>query len=171
MKASNMPKADFVTAIVLMVTSLTIIVLSITMPRMEELGANPYSAPGIVPGFLGVVIFLLSLILLIRSIRQQGYQLKLTGGRLQAFFREESPRRVLLTVVISIIYGGFLLGKTPYLLATFFYILIFVTIFEYRFDQPWRAQQKTLAFALVQAVLVAGAVAAVFRYLFLVKLP
>jgi hypothetical protein len=56
-------------------------------------------------------------------------------------------------------------------LATFLYGLLFVLIFEYRFDKPFQGQGRTVFFAFVQAILVAGVVAAVFRYVFLVKLP
>jgi hypothetical protein len=74
-------------------------------------------------------------------------------------------------MVISVIYGALLLGRTPYVLATFLYVLIFVFIFEYRFDQKFHGQEKIVLFSFIQAILVAGVVATVFRYVFLVKLP
>lgn len=171
MKEQNMLKADFVTSIVLFVFGTSILILSIKMPRMEELGANPYSVPGIVPGFLGVIITFLALLLFGRSVRQKGYHLGLTWTKVVAFFNDPSYRRVLLTILLGIIYGIGLLGKIPYVLATFLYVFAFVTMFEYQRDKSLQAQKKTVLFALLQAVLVAGIVAAVFRYLFLVDLP
>jgi hypothetical protein len=171
MKETNMPKADFVTALVLITFSITVIVLSIGMPRMEEVGADPYSAPGIVPGFLGVIILFLSIILLVRSILNKGHQPEITWDKIIAFFRDEAILRVVLTIILSVIYGAILLGSIPYVLATFLYGLLFVLIFEYHFDKPFHGQEKTVVFSFVQAVLVAGVVAAVFRYVFLVKLP
>jgi len=171
MKETNMPKADFVTSIVLFIFSILVIVLSIRMPRMEEVGADPYSVPGIVPGFLGVIMFFLSVILLVRSILKTGYKLDLDGVKVTAFFKDKASIRVLMTIIISVIYGAVLLGRMPYVLVTFLYVMVFVFMFEYRFDQKFHAQGKTVLFSFIQAILVAGIVAAVFRYVFLVKLP
>ncbi|MBD3306521.1 hypothetical protein GF339_08975 [candidate division KSB3 bacterium] len=171
MQERQMPKADFVTSIVLFIFSVTIIIMSIRMPLMEELGANPYSVPGIVPGFLGGILLFLSIILLVRSILKQGYQLNLHGKTIMAFVKDEASIRVLMTLFLSLIYGVGFLGNIPYVLATFLYVMAFIIIFEYRFDAPWQRRKKTIFFAGLQAVLVAGIVAAIFRYLFLVKLP
>ncbi len=171
MKESNMPKADFVTSIVLFAFSVTIIILSVRMPRMEEVGADPYSVPGIVPAFLGGILLLLSIILLIRSVLKGGAQLNLHREKVSAFFKDEAIIRVLLTISISVMYAVVLLGRTPYMFATFLYVMAFVMIFEYRVDRTFRGQEKIVIFSCVQALLVAGIVAAVFRYLFLVKLP
>ena len=138
---------------------------------MEQVGADPYSVPGIVPGFLGVVILILSIILLVRSILRAGYKLDLNGEKVAAFFKDKSIIRVLLTIIISVIYGAILLGRMPYVLTTFLYVMVFIIIFEYRFDQKFHGQGKTVLFSFIQAILVAGVVAAVFRYVFLVKLP
>lgn len=171
MEERNMVKADFVTALILIVFSITILVLSIQMPRMEELGANPYSAPGIVPGFLGIILLLLSGILFGRSVLRQGHRLELSTGKLRDFFRDQSVRRIFLTILLSLVYGLGLLGRIPYVVATFFYVVCFVFMFEYQKGASFRAHTKPLLFAGIQALLVTGAVAAVFRYLFLVKLP
>ena len=171
MKETNMPKADFVTSLILSICSISIIVMSIRMPRMEEVGADPYSAPGIVPGFLGVIIFFLSMVLFVRSLIRGGHRPGINSENAAAFFKAPSVIRVLLTLLASVLYGAVLLGRSPYVLATFLYVLAFVLIFEYQREQPFQTQWKTLLFALLQALLTAGIVAAVFRYIFLVKLP
>lgn len=171
MNDHKMAKADFVTAIILVVASVTILVLSIQMPRMEEFGANPYSAPGIVPEFIGAILLLLSSILFGRSVIRQGYRLDLKTGTFRDFFNNQSVRRIFLTILLSLIYGMGLLGRTPYVIGTFLYVTCFVFLFEYQPGTSLGAQKKSLIFAIIQGVLVTGAVAAVFRYLFLVKLP
>ncbi len=171
MREQLMPKADFITSILLIIFSLAIVIISIRMPRMEELGANPYSAPGIVPGFLGIIIFMLSLTLCIKSFLKNGYKIDLHKKTIRAFFQDQATIRVLLTLLISIIYGVGLLGNIPYILATFLYVAAFIMFFEYRQDQPIHSQKKTVIFAILQAILVTASVAAVFRYLFLVNLP
>lgn len=171
MKESNLPKADFVTALILAVSSIAIVVSAYRMPRFEEVGAQPYDAPGLVPGLLGMILLILSFMLLMRSIRQKGYVLGVNPGSLATFFKDATVLRILITIGISMLYGMAFLGNLPYVLATGLYVLAFVIIFEYRRDQPMQTQWKILLFALLLAVLTAGAVAVVFRYLFLVNLP
>jgi len=171
MNDQNMPKADFITSIILLAFSLLIIILSLKMPRMEEVGADPYSAPGVVPGLIGGILLCLSLIMLTRSARQRGYQLHLSRQGIAEFFFAPSTRRVLLTIFISALYGIGLLGRVPYVIATLLYVLAFVLLFEYQRSQSFQRQRKTVIFACVLAVLTTASVAAVFRYLFLVNLP
>lgn len=171
MKDQLMPKADFITSLLLIIFSLSIVIISIRMPRMQELGANPYSAPGIVPGFLGSIIFILSVMLFIKSLLKNGHRLDFHAKTIRAFFRDQATIRVLVTLLISIIYGVGFLGNIPYTLATFVYVAAFIMLFEYRRDQPLYAQKKTVLFAIIQAIFVTASVAAVFRYLFLVNLP
>ena len=171
MKESNLPKADLVTAIFSNLASIVIVTMSLRMPRMQEVGAPTYSAPGLVPGLLGVMLFGLSLILLVRSILKRGYQMGITQSSLKAFCEDKATFRVFVTLLISGLYGMVLLGNLPYVLATFIYVLGFVLIFEYRLAEPLQTQVKTVVWAVVLAVLVTGCVAAVFRYLFLVRLP
>ena len=111
------------------------------------------------------------MVLLVRSIYRGGHRLGIGSGSVWAFLKSESPRRILLTVVLSVVYGLVLLGRIPFILATGSYVLCFVLAFEYRLREPVKTQWKTLLFALAMAVAVTGVVAAVFRYLFLVTLP
>ncbi len=167
MKESNMPKADFATSILLLVFSATIIILSIRMPSMEEVGANPYSAPGIVPSFLGTILFFLGIILLVRSIRKGGHQVNITRAKIRTFFKNESVIRILLTIFLSVIYAGGLLGNIPYILATFLYVMMFIMIFEYPFDRKLETQEKGFLFFFLQNLLLAGVIAFALRYLFM----
>lgn len=171
MTDQQMAKADFATSLLLMAGSTAIIMLSLRMPRMEEFGANPYSAPGVVPGFLGAILLLLGGILFIRSIMRQGHRLNIAAGDVAGFFRQESVRRVLLTLGLSLLYGIGFLGTIPYVAATFLYVAAFILLFEYIPQKPWQQQLRTIIFAVVQAILTTAVVASVFRYLFLVKLP
>jgi uncharacterized membrane protein len=171
MQQKNMPKADFVTSIVLLLFALAILIMSIQMPRYEGLGVNPYSVPGIVPGLLGVILLILSLVLLIRSIVRKGYQLGLSSEIVKQYFTDPSTRNLLFVLILSLVYGVFLLTRIPYLLATGLYILIFILIFEYRPKENMSSQKKTILYSLVEAISVSVGVTLVFRYLFLVDLP
>ncbi len=170
MQEKNMPRADFVTSVLLTAFGIAVFVLSYTMPRLEEQNINPYSAPGVVPMFLGAVNTLLGLVLFVRSLVRRGHHLGINGATIKAFFTADMSRRVVLTVGLSVAYG-LLLGRVPYAVATGLYILAFILLFEYRWRDSLRSQLKGVAVALLIAVLASGAVAATFRYVFLVNLP
>ena len=77
-----MVRKDFITSIVLIAFSLSVIVFSYTMPRLERRGIDPFSAPGVVPGMIGIILLILALILFFRSVRHGGYLFLQPGGEL-----------------------------------------------------------------------------------------
>jgi len=163
MKPEDMNKADFFTSIFLFLLGLIVFIISIRMPTFRELGANPYSAPGIVPGILGIILLFMSTILFIRSVIRKGYKIRLSFQGLKLFFKNNSIKRLFIALFLSVFYV-ILLGKINYLLLTGIYIFLFVWSFELK-------TKKTLFFALLEAVLIAACISYVFRYLFLVTLP
>lgn len=171
MKEENMPKADFLASILLFIFGIAVLIASIKMPRFEAQGANPYSVPGIVPGFLGVAVTFLSLILFIRSVIHRGYKLGLTKEVIRDFFKSDSTKRFILSLTLCVIYAVFLLGRIPYHIATSLFVLVFIIAFEFQFKESLNSQRKTIIFSLVEALLVSAGVTSLFRYLFLVKLP
>jgi len=171
MKDRNMPKADFVASIILMAFGIWIVVHSINMPRFEEFGANPFSVPGIVPGILGTIITMLSLLVFIRAVRQKGYRVDINGCTLKSTMQDASFKRMIITCSVCVFYGLGMVGTVSYYLATFIYVFAFLIIFQYRFSETYNNQRKLIGWSFVQAMLIAGTVGAVFRYLFLVDLP
>lgn len=171
MKQENMPKADFAVSILLMCFGVWVVIHSFQMPRFKELSADPLSVPGIVPGILGTVIFVLSLVVFIRSLTRKGYRLGLNRQTLNNFLRDTSLLRMILTIFICIVYGIFMVGRLNYYLATFIFVLIFLVFFQFRHSEDTTVRAKLLTLAVLQALLTAGIVGAVFRYLFLVDLP
>jgi len=171
MKDSNMPKADFITAIVLIVFGITVLLISIGMPRFEDQEVNPYSVPGVVPGFLGAILGVLGITLLIRSVIQKGYRFEFTSDGFRAWLRDDSTRRLLLTLVLCIFYALVLVGTLPYALGTILFIFAFIAIFEYRRGVSPAKQKKMFLFAALTAVISGISIWVVFRYGFLVSLP
>ncbi|WP_455383612.1 tripartite tricarboxylate transporter TctB family protein [Salinispira pacifica] len=171
MKESNMARADFLTSIFFVAFGIAVLIMSAQMPTYEARGINPYSAPGIVPGFLGAIIALFGLILFVRSILRKGHHLGINGRTIRNFFTAEQTARLFLTLVISVLYALVLVGRVPYAIATGVYCFVFVLLFEYKLRTPILQQWKTLLFALILAVATAASVTAVFQYLFLVNLP
>ncbi|HUX20219.1 MAG TPA: tripartite tricarboxylate transporter TctB family protein [Spirochaetia bacterium] len=171
MKESNMARADFITSIVLIAFGIGVLAMSVQMPGYASRGASPYSAPGLVPGFLGGIIALFGVILCVRSVRRQGYKLGITAESTKHFLTSVETVRLVITMLVSVLYAIVLLGRVLYPLATGIYVLVFVLLFEYKLKVPFAKQWKVLLFAVILAVLTAGLVTAVFQYLFLVELP
>ena len=171
MKPENMPRADFVTSILLMTFGIWIVVHSLQMPRFENLDANPFSVPGIVPGLLGVVIFFLSLVVFLRSLKQNGYRLGINATVVGNFLQDASMQRMVITILICSVYGLGMIGRINYYAATFMFVLAFLLLFQFRQAQHKQVMGKLIVMSVLQALLTAGAVGAVFRYLFLVELP
>ena len=166
-----MAKADFVTGLILIVFALTVFEESWTMPRLEHLGAHSMSVPGLVPGLLSAIIFILGVVLTIRSIKRGGHHMGITRNSLSATLVEPGNIRFLVTLVLTVVYAGFLIGTVPYWLCTGLFVFLFVAIFEWRRDATSRQRAVSLAFALGMAVIVSGAVTWVFESVFLVTLP
>ena len=170
MKQENMNKADFFTSIFLFLFGLAVLILSIRMPTFRELRANPYSAPGIVPGIMGVILFFMGVILFIRSVIRKGYKIKLSSQAIKIFFKNDAIKRLLIAIFLSVFYV-ILLGNINYFLLTGMYIFIFIFAFEFKTKKNIFSQRKTLLFAFLEAVFIAALISFVFRYLFLVRLP
>ncbi len=165
-----MVKKDFLTSIVLIAFSLSVIVSSYTMPRLERRNIDPFSAPGVVPGMIGCILLILAFILFIRSVRQGGYLILSPRSNEQSVHRG-AVLRVGLTLVISLIYAIGFLGRVDYTIGTLLYIFSFIVLFEYRWGEPLRAQLKVFGYALIQALIGSILITIVFRKLFLVDLP
>lgn len=165
-----MVKKDFITSIVLIVFSMTVVVMSYTMPRLERRGIDPFSAPGVVPGMIGAVLLCLALILFIRSIRQGGYRIfqKETGDHVE---HQGAATRVLLTFFISLVYAIGFLGRLDYSISTALYIFTFICLFEFDAGKTVLSQKRMILFAIIQAVVASVLITLVFQKLFLVDIP
>jgi hypothetical protein len=129
MEPKNMDKADFITSIFLVIFGLAIFLISIRMPTFRNLGANPYSAPGIVPSMLGAIIFILGMILFFRSIAREGYKINYLLNSIKKILIKRPIQRFLIALLLSLSYV-FLLGKVDYFLLSSGYIFIFILAYE-----------------------------------------
>ena len=171
MADSRMTRKDFLTSIVLIVFSITIVVMSYTMPRLERRGIDPLSAPGVVPGMIGMVLLCLALILFFRSIKNGGYRFFPTSGHPEKPVHQGAVTRVSITLLLSLVYAIGFLGRLNYSLSTGIFIFSFICLFEIQPGKPFREQKKVFLFALVQAVVASALITLVFQNLFLIDLP
>ena len=164
-------KADFLTGIVLILLSIFILFESWRMPRLEHLKVHPLSVPGLVPAFLGTVIFIFAVILVVRSIRAAGHHVGVSRESLRHVLSQPGNQRLLLTAIISIGYAGFLIGSIPYWLATGLFVFVFVAVFEWRRGLTRREYVRLGLAAGILAVVTSAVVTWAFQAVFLVTLP
>lgn len=164
------PRSDLVTAIVILAFALTVVRLALGMPTFTDRGGDPFTAPGIVPGFYGVVLAILGGALAARSIVRGA--LRPGGGRLPATtgFAHSSVPRLAAAVALCLLFSIGLIGTMPFWLAVAVFVTAFVLLFEWR-DEPTPRRLRRIAIALALGLAAGVAVTLVFEKLFLVRLP
>ena len=146
-----------------------------TMDRLETQNINPVTAPGIVPGLIGLGIMAFALVLL---VRRSGSMVGDHGGHLIEVHAEEAPdhppnwRRLGLSWVLCIGFAGLLLGRgLPFWLLAGTFVFLHILLL----DDPDRVAERPLArrvaFAAAVAVCTSAVVTVVFQKIFLVRLP
>ncbi|MCK7528902.1 MAG: hypothetical protein MZV64_70795 [Ignavibacteriales bacterium] len=105
------------------------------MPRLEHLQAHPLSVPGIVPAFLAVVLMIFGDDPggALRQGRGAPTSDLEPGGHARHALANPGNRRLLITACADLrAMRAFLVGRTPYRLATGLFIFVFVVVFEWR---------------------------------------
>jgi hypothetical protein len=157
--------ADLVWSLIWIVFGAAVIYGAWTMDRLEALHINPYTAPGLIPGALGIGLLVMGVVLLIRSLRSSG------AGGSGAPVQLVTPR-LLIAAALCIAYGVGLVGRgLPFWLATTIFVFVGILVFRW----PEHRESNTLGRGIVTAFLCAAGTAAgvtlVFQELFLVRLP
>ena len=128
-----------------------------TMDRLANLGVQAYSAPGLLPGVLGLFIALLGLAMLARGAKAAGEE------RIEW-------RRIWLPLALCLAFAGGLVGRgLPFWLAAWIFVAVMIFTLEYR------SRTQTVRRLLLTAVAVGAAaglvISLVFQELFLIRLP
>jgi hypothetical protein len=167
------PRGDLTDAACWVALGIAILVGSITMDRLEQQHINPYTAPGLLPGLLGIMMILLGSILGVRSLRRGA--LHVAPPPPSAHDRERW-RRIWVVLALCLGYGVVLIGHgLPFWLASTIYVTASILIIqrmsrdpaERRRTQTPRAWAKALTIGLSASVITH----LVFQEFFLVRLP
>ena len=129
-----------------------IVYASWTMDRLERHGAALYTAPGLVPGLLGLVLVVLGVAL---ALRKRGI-----SSSSPAIRWGNTP----LVLALCLGYAIGLIGRMPFWLATFVFVTAFIAIFEY-------PSRRRMALAPLYGAATSLAVSNLFEAVFLVRLP
>lgn len=170
MQHRPLARADLVTGLVLLALGLATAVESYRMPRLEERAIDPWTAPGIVPGMLGVIIAVLGIVLALRSVAAGAFTLNFDTGDDPAEVRA-ARFRFWLCLGLCLIYAIGLVGRVPFWLATALFVFAFIAAFEWKGSDDRRARAIKLAIAAAIAAATAIVVPFLFETLFLVRLP
>jgi putative tricarboxylic transport membrane protein len=171
MNERAMTRADFLMALALLALGLAVVWGAWSMDRLEVRRIHPASAPGVVPGMLGIALLVCGGLLLTRSIRAGGHHPLAVSEGLGAWLRTASAARLGGSLLLMLVYPLVLVGRMPFAVATAIFVFAFIALFEWQPRAPPRRKALGLLTALAQAVLVGAVVAFVFQELFLVRLP
>ena len=142
------------------------------MDRLEQQGAPIYSAPGLWPGVVGLLLALLGGALVWRAHRRSRDAAAATLKEADAGL--VPPRQFALAAAMFFAYAVLLVGRgLPFWLGTSLFVTVYVLVFRraHRADAVAASVWRDLIFALTCGVSTAVAVAYVFEQLFYVRLP
>ncbi len=163
------PRVDLVTAAVFFAVGIAIVYASWRMPTFYEQLQQTYTAPGLVPALYGIVIVLLAIWLAARAIGSGA--LRRGDERMRAPREGYSNLRLALATALCLAFAVGMVGRLTFWLATAIFVFLFILLFEWRKDQPWRERAIRIASAALIGGGTGAAVVLVFTRLFLVRLP
>lgn len=161
------PFADLLAGSAWLALAVAIVIAAWRMDRLERLAATIHTAPGLVPGMLGVAIGLMSLILIGRSLRAGAY-----AGASLPQVNLADHWRLIVALTFGLFFSIFLVGRgLPFWLAAAIYIAVMVFVFQF----PERRRDGELlrgaAIAVAYGAIAGTAIHYLFQDLFLVRLP
>jgi hypothetical protein len=128
----------------------------------------------VVPGLLGLGIIVFGMVLAVRRTSSVVAAPSFAPSNVEAAKADEPLdwKRILLSWVLCLAYGGLLLGRgIPYWALTVAFLFLHILLLDESGRVPARLTVRRTLIAAALALAVATAVALVFRYVFLVRLP
>jgi hypothetical protein len=166
------PRTDLAVAAVFLLLGVSILVLSLQMPNYFNQKGTIYTAPGLIPGFYGIVIAGLSIWLAARSLGRarhglaQAHALPTPGPA-----AESSNMRLAIAVLLCVAFAAGFVGRTPFWLAAALFVALFIAVFEWSPGTPLRQRLGKLAVAVIIGLATGLLVTLIFEKIFLVRLP
>jgi putative tricarboxylic transport membrane protein len=147
------------------------------MDRLQSMGIPPATAPGVVPGLLGIAFIIFGVILLVR--REPAAVAATETAEVAVPADEPAPhrdelhwQRAALSWALCMTYGGVLLGGgLPYWVLTAAFLFLHILLLDETEQVPASPTLRRLLTAAVIAPVVATVVMLVFQRIFLVRLP
>jgi hypothetical protein len=164
--------ADRIGGLIWFVLGAAIIYGSWTMDRLEQLNIPPATAPGVVPGLLGLGIMAFALVLILRRGRAAIVEFSGSEPAPQADEGGFHWKRLALSAFLCLTYGGMLLGHgVHYWILTAGFLFLHLLLFDESEEVPARPTLRRFVLAAALALAVSTVVTLVFQHIFLVRLP
>lgn len=159
-------RGDFFGSLAWIAFGTAVLIASLGMDRLEAQGVNPYTAPGLVPGLLGLGMMFFGGLMLVRSLAHGGIRAP------RAPAHSSSLARVATIIALCIAYAVGLVGHgVPFWLASALFVSVTITVLRYREWQEAGRLPRGLLEAAVIGLGAGGLIAFVFEQFFLVRLP
>jgi len=143
---------------------------SLRMERLEKQDINPYTVPGLLPGFLGGAMVFFGLLMLYRSWRRLAKAPHVRHARTEADRAE--MRRMWTVLALCIGFAGGLVGHgLPFWLAATVFVAVTISLLQFAERTALNQRRRGLAFALAVGVGAGIIITLVFQEFFLVRLP
>jgi hypothetical protein len=141
-----------------------------TMDRLTSLGVHPATAPGLLPGLLGLGFIAFGLVLLTRAERfSEATAPEAAESTLDTGF---AIKRVAVSWVLCVSYAGVLLGGgIHYWVLTAAFLLLHILLIDETDRVPATLSARRVVIAALLAPAIATVVTLVFQHIFLVRLP
>lgn len=165
------PRSDFWQGVGWVVFGLAVLVLSVTMDRLESQNINPYTIPGLLPGMLGIAMMFVGGVVAVRSMKRGAFD------HARVPFTEhqrEVRKRVWSVVALVTVYSVVLVGHgLPFWLASAIFVTGSILVLQRmgRDPEERKLTPRTCSKAVVIGVLAAAITQVVFQEVFLVRLP
>ena len=145
---------------------------SVGMDRLENQDVPAYTAPGLLPGLLGILLLALGAVLMVRSVRR-GVGAGVRAGGLLVGALGPAPGRALLVMGLCVLFGAVLVGRgLPFWGAASLFVTAAILLLRLGPEGGRRAVDARGVLSAASIGLATGAaVTAVFQQIFLVRLP
>ena len=159
-------RADLLAGLAFLAFAIAIIIGSLMMDRLERLQATIYTAPGLVPALLGLMLAAMSGLLITRAIRG--------GALVQALpaFQPAQHWRLAVSLVLCL---GFALGLVghglPFWAAAALFAGLYVLIFQFEDRRRDGTLARGVLFAVAYGLIAGLVIHHLFQDVFLVRLP
>lgn len=161
-------RADFYGGLAWIALGTAIGIASWRMDRLERMGVSFFTAPGLVPGVLGVLIAACGMVLAARAWQQGAFG---AVQRPPILLRPDVLARVGVTLALCLTFAIVLVGRVPFWTAAAAYLFVQIAVLQYPERKARGEVGRGLVFAAAIALGAAGAIAFMFQEIFLVRLP
>jgi putative tricarboxylic transport membrane protein len=163
------PRTDLWIAAAFFVLGTAAAWLAFRMPTYTEQRGEIYTAPGLVPGFYGIVMAGLSIWLGIRAIRQGALRAQPAAAHDPG--KRGGDIRLALAGSLGLAFVVGLIGRVPFWLASAIFVTLFTAVFEWRAGQAWLLRARRIGEAIIIGLATGAAVTLIFEKVFYVRLP